>query len=353
MLLIVIIPSVQKVIEWEIIPAEEIGEEYEDGIFDSPDPSTRSEIALEDLETHPLYNESGQYIPLYDLDGYPIQRRLGVTHENGTPLGILVNSKKLKKLFACAANDSPDGDAIPYPSSSTTYYFYPQAGLRTVGHFQANGLPTKCYPLVHKIDRDVQDPFNEPERGPNDNDNHDGIGNGNPTFQYSRQAVFGISSQGYNVVMHRTRGRTSQHHDAQVGLVTAVLGGAWAGSGTSQSSTARSIEMKCTRTMPHKAFADKIRNEPLDRDLRMENVYCIDVNALHLRFRNGRCVYRTLIVLTCLSFACSDIFNQILYPLTKIWQHGTLVGTLRKHVQLFTPQVSNHNNLILLKSSKK
>jgi hypothetical protein len=263
--------------------------DYDDGIYDGPDRETRSEIIPEDLDDFPLQYDTGEHIPVYDVDGYPIQRRLGITDDDDQPLGVLVKSDKLRKLFAFEVDDSPNGDSSSYPGSPTTYYFYPQAGLRSVGHFQANGLITKCYPLVHKIDRDIQDP-EEPERPPNSNDNHDGIGNGNPTFEYSRQAVFGVSSQGYNTVMHRTRGRKAQHHDAQVGLVTAALGGAWAAPNSAQSATARGIEHGCNRKMPHQSFADKIRSQPLSRDLRMENVYYIDVNALQLRFRNGRCV---------------------------------------------------------------
>lgn len=285
---VVLISSVQRAVEWQLVPIEEIIEDYDDGIFDSPDPTTRTEITPEGLEDYPFQDNAGEPILIYDLDGYHIQRRRGVTQNDDQPLGVLLKSDKLKKLFEFDVDDSPDGDTGSYPGSPTTFHFYPQAGLRTAGHVQANGLITKCYPLVHTIDRDIQDPLDEPDaRGPNDNDNHEGIGNGNPTFVYSRQSVFGISSQGYNTVMHRTRGRKAQHHDAQVGLVTAALGGAWAVNNTSQSKTGRRIEAGCARKMPHKAFADKIRNQPLSRDLRMENVYYIDVNALQLRFRNG------------------------------------------------------------------
>ena len=43
-----------------------------------------------------------------------------------------------------------------------------------------------------------------------------------------RHVVVGVGSQGYNAVMHHTWGRTAQHHDAQMGLITSALAGEWA-----------------------------------------------------------------------------------------------------------------------------
>lgn len=98
--------------------------------------------------------------------------------------------------------------------------------------------------------------------------------------------IHGISSQGYNAVTHSTRGKSAQHHEVQLGLVTGALAGAWA-TGTKNRRTADNLDLGCSRQMPHEAFAEKIENPGISRDLRMENVYWIDIGALQKENQDG------------------------------------------------------------------
>lgn len=98
--------------------------------------------------------------------------------------------------------------------------------------------------------------------------------------------IHGISSQGYNAVTHHTRGRTAQHHDAQVGLVTGSLSGAWAVEPKTIQKAQR-LRRKCDQKMPHKAYAQKIENSNICQDLRLENVYWIDMDGLSDEQQDG------------------------------------------------------------------
>ena len=244
-------------------------DEYPDGIYDQPDPVGRNRLTAEELEALPLVDDHNEPIQIYSTDGDNIQRRLGLFDRNVRPHGILMKSGQLQSLFTCDNADDEDETALG--TSVVPFTFYPQAGLRSVGHFQAKGLMGNCYPLLARINRSLN--VNRVNNG--DEEHQDGHHDHAPY----RKIVYGISSQGYNAVTHSTRGRTAQHHDAQVGLVTGALAGAWA-TGNSEKRKAGELVRRCSRKMPHQSFADKIRNPEISRDLRLENVYCIDIGGL-------------------------------------------------------------------------
>lgn len=118
-------------------------------------------------------------------------------------------------------------------------------------------------------------------------DDENGPTGGNGSLH--KNVIHGVSSQGYNAVTHHTRGRTAQHHEVQVGMVTGALAGAWATSGSNKT-TADKLEEDCRWKMPHESFAEKIRKPGIARDLRLENVYWIDIGALQKKHQNGRSV---------------------------------------------------------------
>lgn len=78
--------------------------------------------------------------------------------------------------------------------------------------------------------------------------------------------IIPIASQAYNAVMHATCGRCAQHHDAQRGLITNILAGAWAVSQRSQQ-TAYELKSKFNSFHPHKEFHRKISRDSISRDL--------------------------------------------------------------------------------------
>ncbi|KAF9442204.1 hypothetical protein P691DRAFT_789934 [Macrolepiota fuliginosa MF-IS2] len=288
---------VRRVACWKAISPSNIIQNYRGNVFDKEDPFERRHLTQNDLENLDFEDENGYQIPIFNDQGYHIQRRQAGFKKDEYPLGILIKSARLQDLF------TRDNDDMGTLDKVADFDFYPQAGLRRVGHFQASGLMAQCYPLVSEIDRSLR---------PQDDD-MDGM-------HGDKGVVFGISSQGYNAVMHNTRGRMAQHHDAQVGLVTGALAGAWVPPNSSSGGKAARLLQKCTHKMPHDAYSNKIKDPAITRDFRLENVYYIDMDGLPEGDRDG-----------------SVVIQDILLPLANIWNHGTLYETLKKHVQLFKP----------------
>jgi hypothetical protein len=259
------------------------------GIYDSPKKGTRHRMDVDDLDNY-LDSQRTSYV--YTHRGYIIDTHEPDFAEDSQPCGILIKANELAGAFASRQPDAIDFDMLDeyhsspspsdfpeYPTQSTKFYFYPQAGLRNIGHFQAAGLMTECYPIVSRINTFL--------RHQNDNEDYDMDAPG-AEFYYGRNPVIHpISSQGYNAVMHHTRGRGAQHHDAQLALVTAALAGQWAPEHSPCYNTAHRIMEECKNQLPHQSYEKKIKSHNINRDLRLENVYCFDLMALHPARRTG------------------------------------------------------------------
>lgn len=215
-----------------------------------------------------ILDSSDLEIPIYCNKGFTIPRRIPRFSRNTRPHGVLMDLRCVKELFQTPwEEDDIDlglDDEENEDSQETTCYTYPQAGLKVAGHFQAGGLMKKFNPFIKAVNRDLIE----------DDDDES-------------QIVSGIACQGYNAVMHSTRGNSAQHHDAQLGLITGALAGSWA-KGASVERTAHRLSERCSRQLPHASFAEKIENDLILRDLRLENVFCIDVQALKAEYQNGR-----------------------------------------------------------------
>jgi hypothetical protein len=185
----------------------------------------------------------------------------------------LVDLLRTRNLFTIDGDDLFDEDP-----SVIDFTVYPQAGLRTVGHFQAKGLISGCYPLIRRINRRLANL---------DSDNINDWDDENNEELLDTPVIRAIASQGYNAMMHHTRGRTAQHHEVQVGHVTSALAGMFAKS-PQHINTATRLARTCQQALPHQAFAEKIHSPAISSDLRLENVYCIDMKALRQDQRNGR-----------------------------------------------------------------
>jgi hypothetical protein len=304
--------------------------EYHDGIFTTPYHSTRDEIQQQDLDDIPFVSPNGSEISLFSNDGFKIQRRTALFNRHVKPHGVLVDLQSTKNLFT--NNDSDDmqieDDQDP-PSSD--FSVYPQAGLKSAGHFQAKNLIAGCYPIIRRINRYLNRhrPHHRPSHDSSDSDdmqvdddNNNNSDNNNDHYILNRPVVQGIASQGYNALMHHTRGRTAQHHEVQVGQVTAALAGIYATT-PQHTNRARKLTRSCQQALPHQAFAEKILSEAITTDLRLENIYSIDIKALAPVKRNGR-----------------TLLEDILLPLSSMWQHGDLLNRLKKSVVLFKPEVN-------------
>jgi hypothetical protein len=224
-----------------------------------------------------LLDEGGHEIPIYTESGYQIQRRVARRRKGQKFHGVLMELSRISELFTPDLEETYL-DGVP-GCESPEVYVYPQAGLRTAGHFQAKGLMTRFYPRVEKINQRLIEARREEMEGDEDEDED---------IDYSdRHPITGIASQGYNSVMHSTRGTSNQHHDAQLGLITSTLAGAWATTERNKR-IANDQKMLCEHRLPHNTYQEKIANEGIERDLRLENVYVIDVGALPVLMRNGK-----------------------------------------------------------------
>lgn len=288
-----ILKSVRKAASWTEVDLEEILEDYQDGFFDSPDIWTRNQIPDEDILNLPQMDESGRPIPLFCREGYPIQRRIPSFVSASPTFGVLLKYNNLESLFLNRVEDYDHSEL-----GHTPFTFYPQAGLRTVGHFQASGLMAPCYPLLSRINKSLQkslqsatnarelDSDSESSDEEMNSESDANSSDGSSWDSSAKKVIHGISSQGYNAVTHHTRGRTAQHHEVQVGMVTGALAGAWA-TGAGAMRTAEGLERSCSWRMPHKLFEEKIQKPGIARDLRLENVYWIDVGALKKKNQKG------------------------------------------------------------------
>ena len=193
---------------------------------------------------------------------------------------IYLTAMNLRHLDEIFLSDDLFSDFDP-TGQSTSYNVYPQAGLVNAGHFQADGLIAPFLPLLHQLNAQVQlqDSDAMIEDNPLGATGHDS----------QPPAIIGVGCQGYNGVMHVTRGRCAQHHDAQRGLVTSALAGSWAKIPTNIQ-TARLKLAHCNIRLPHEEFKEKIENnadEPLDCSLRLENTCVVDLELLAPEYRNG------------------------------------------------------------------
>jgi hypothetical protein len=256
----------REILRWKDRTVNEILAGYNSDIYDSDDLHRRKTLSLAELHALPMEDEDGSEIPLYTMEGYKIERRLAQFSMNTQPHGVLVDLRKLDALFRQDDDDDlVDDDDQNLPRNK--YYVYPQAGLVNAGHFQSTGLIAPIQRLLANLNNELQQESDSLIVGPN-------------------SPVAGISCQAYNSVMHATRGRTAQHHDAQKGLITSALAGAWATTYTTQH-TARRLSDKCNAHYPHAEFREKISREAISRDLRVENVFTIDVPNLPLRLQSG------------------------------------------------------------------
>ena len=186
------------------------------------------------------------------------------------PCGVLVDLSNLHTLF------QPDdwllyARAGPHPQN---IFPYPQAGLVTAGHLQADALISDFYLLLEAINLEVlKNGKNDPQE--------------DLLAEAPKWPIYSISYQMYNTVMHHTRGLGSQHHDMIQGTVSGVLGGLCMDEASS-TRQAKDLLHACRVQMPHEAYKVKASNDPVCKDLRLKNVYWVDFDQIAAENRTGR-----------------------------------------------------------------
>jgi hypothetical protein len=245
---------------------------YPQGVYSSRDVAHRQLIPWDDLQELELTYDDGNEIPIYSHDGFIIQRRMPRFSKQTLPYGILMDLRQVNQLFEWPWDEE---DLLIYQNTATDTYTYPQAGLKVAGHFQSNGLMTHFIPFLKKVNENLSS-----------NGHDDDFEDNSQTPSVKNQIVYGVACQGYNAVMHSTRGDSAQHHDAQLGMITGALAGSWA-AGNSAERIASQLQKRCARQLPHVSFTEKISNPNISRDFRLENIFYIDIEAMDEDDQNG------------------------------------------------------------------
>ena len=259
--------SVCSVIYWQEHDVYDILSSYDGRIYDSSNLETRHVVSAEDLNELELVDDKDNEIPIYTKDGYKLPHCLAAFDKNAPSHGVLVNLHNLRVLFP--SNDEYDNLFNEEAQFLTTkYYVYPQAGLVTVGHFQADSLVHAFRPLLEDLNNKIMEHIDMQDIG-------------------TLKPIVGIACQAYNVVMHATCGRSAQHHDTQKGLITSTLAGVWASTYKTEQA-AEHLRNKCSQGYPHEDFRQKISRNEISHNLHLENVFTIDVQSLPDDMQDGR-----------------------------------------------------------------
>ncbi|KIL64797.1 hypothetical protein M378DRAFT_178583 [Amanita muscaria Koide BX008] len=299
----------REVRQWRSMEVEEIMEQMPedcDGVYTTGDPAERTFLSWDDLDELPPYDSTGKENRVYCEDGFLVPRRKARFSPSTKRHGILVDLRHVKELFHLSYDEAA---MLVDHFSPVEAYTYPQAGLKIAGHFQANGVMRPFFPFVEKVNKVLSQE--------KDSDSDDGMNHTPPPIT---KIVHGVASQGYNAVMHSTRGDSAQHHDAQLGLITGALAGCWA-SGRTHEKTARRLQRRCAFQLPHVSFSQKIENPEILRDLRLENVFYIDVSQMQPEDKNG-----------------GAIVKKIIHPLAFAWNHPSILDEIKQRVILFKPE---------------
>ncbi|KAI0682105.1 hypothetical protein BC835DRAFT_1311659 [Cytidiella melzeri] len=271
-------------------------------IYDHWDPELREQV---NLEHFPLYHEAtGDEIPVYRTNGTRLHRHsFNIIHDED-PCPSLFNLRTVNEfLQGFAGEDDMDVDNNLAPTAAGVQFF-PQAFLGSVGHYQAEKLPVPFYPILRKISRTI------------------GLNNNNNNFDNDApitQPVIGCSSQAYNTAFHRIRFRTSSH-DAQLAQVTAFGAAPFATSTKEKEKSAKLAQRLEDYGLPFTRLKAKLADAALNTNIRLENVYHVDLAAIHDNSRTAE-----------------GLFNQLVLPLCNAWGHPSVITELTKHLVILRP----------------
>jgi hypothetical protein len=274
-------------LDWRPIDQRRIRAQHRK-LYDSYDPDMHDEVDLDALEL--VDQSTGLEIPIYNSAGFRVPHRAGVASQISHRHGLLMDLHKIGQLFERSEHadlDLDDGDNVSPP---TSYDIFPQAFLKSYGHFQASGLVHGFHKIITDVNRSVGQPVQITD---NDGDDYVADSQDEDTAIAEatrfRAAVAAVASQGYNELVHRTRGHGGHQHDAQLGLVTAALAGSYARTTTAIAKRER-LRTHCDIDLPHERFAHKIESDVTNCDFRLENIYTIDISTLRPSAQTGRSV---------------------------------------------------------------
>lgn len=265
---------------------------------------------INDLASHPMVDEEGEPIAIFNKDGRAIPRNENFVKPDAAPMGILLDLRKVEILFEDdkdeVSNMLLDDEDDPV-GSDPQVTVYPQAFLPHHGHVQSKGIMPVFREALTKINRVV----GMARSGSSTTDDNDVDDEETPEDEQEHSdhhfPVIGISFQAYNEIMHCVQ-PTARSQEVNQGWVTAALGGCYATLPNDQSMAIKKAA-DCMRMFPHErifkriedrdpaTYADSDSEEAgsahrtstgyVPRDLRLEQVYSIDLHQMKSSKRSG------------------------------------------------------------------
>lgn len=248
----------------------------------APDP-------IPDLRSHPLRDSAGRVNEIFDEDGNRVNRRVPKHNAKKLRCGVLFDLAAVHRMFS-VGEPLPAGihgdvhardEYVP-----VTHFVYPHAHTKSVGQWQAHGVPPTLHHSIRLVNEDIQS------------------GHPLPVEPAERRAVWAVSAQAYNSSAHRYRHQGAQHHDVQKGRITALASGTHAVSPKAVK-TFDNIRASLRNGLPHERFQAKMSpvvpshhptsaagsvEADIEMDARQEVTYVIDFNRIPEQKRNGRYV---------------------------------------------------------------
>ena len=286
---------VQKVEQWDWISNEDLIEEN-GKIYDHFNRSFRTELSEEDVLALPLTDDQDEEIRVYNIDGDKIARRSVDDANLSAPCGVMINLLTINQalqnpddLFDLGRDNSSlnDEDETSPQSPKTSHLsVYPQAYLRTIGHFQAKGSFTHFNKALKDIGERYAAPLDD-----DDNDDEDDDAD-YVDMRAQRPLLRPISTQAYNHSQHRLSSHAGAH-DCQAGDITAALAGSAALDGTIPADArveakAQNARLRCKLGLPHNRLANRLAQDNCPSDLRLEVVVVLDMDRLSNADRRGQ-----------------------------------------------------------------
>lgn len=246
-------------------------EEHGENIYDDYDEVRRVRLEVNKLADYPVFNGDGRENRVYTETGIRIRRTIAKTEKNTPTAGILVRLDTVAELFERSSRSEEDSDSDLEEGEGRerpiSVSLYPQSYFKELGHVKANGVTTAFRKVVEEIDRSVRD------------SNSGG------------RALAPVSSQFYNQLSHRVAQRAGSQ-EVQRGDLTAAMARGYPGYNlTAQSRGDRLFEECCNMLPSDRHFAlvkEADSNGNIASDLRVENVFTLDMHRINAGDRNGR-----------------------------------------------------------------
>jgi hypothetical protein len=271
------------------IPKRDLIEEHGPIFYDTPHDFSRRRV---NLNTHPLFTEQGQEIPIYNSDGDKINRTIPYADEDEGQCGVLMDLDNIHALFNPDSQlhaleeqeheeeEHEDEDVIPEESHFTHVDAYPLAFLKSIGNIQASGVPHCFGPTITAINQNILSihPDQDSHDSDHGSDRMSIIEDHPPASPAGSQVLRPVASQFYNYIAHRTAAKAGSHY-SQRGTVTAAIAGAFA-DGSKHKTKASDLQNYCKQCLPFERFHKAISLEDCPSCCRAELVYSVDVRAL-------------------------------------------------------------------------